>query len=661
MERRYIYKIGFLITLLWFASACTDETELSGNADQADGKEVPVNILSRVVAGDENKVSKLRLIIFSTRTSDPYGPRTLTRNQLISTKENYTAITYVGYNDIYMIGNEPVDLSGVTTPEELKIRMDTESMLAASEFVFYRQLLNVNVRSKNEIYVGGQTKPVSELEIPLQRVIAKLTVKFDLSTEIYEGDNPTGKYLEFESMELVRVPKYSYLVPGKYEMANGFRDDRSFSLENSSTEPNHFTWSSGEIYLPEYLLDNDEYRTFLRIKGTSGSVVCTYTLPVGDGMNPLDSYSDEWNITRNRHYTLTVKGIRGYGEKSLEANARVAGWSEVNVPMDIPGASFLVVNKKEVEVNSIRFYTYIRFTSSNPVEEVEPVANTEVMYVKTEYDDATHKSGRVGFKRGNWNQTSNATYVAKLRSGAAVVDLTLKFLTRDKTQKIGEADWATAIGYSAEANNNRAHEGEAGNYFNVKMYHQATGDTGCRGYYPPGVAADDKVKGKGCWRLPTIKECAAYFDRPYWAIDESEYNMGYVCYGYNYGYINIWLEGKPKASSNPYFCVLDTRPPGLSDFVVSDEDITGIMIDMASSTCISLGKGWRLPTGGEMKYVFQYAGTNGLPNNFFSDSYWGQNGDMYIVADMNDPDGSKTTDAMRVQPHTVRCVKPRFE
>ncbi len=27
----------------------------------------------------------------------------------------------------------------------------------------------------------------------------------------------------------------------------------------------------------------------------------------------------------------------------------------------------------------------------------------------------------------------------------------------------------------------------------------------------------------------------------------------------------------------------------------------------------------------EMNYVFLNAGTNGLPNNFFSDSYWGKN------------------------------------
>lgn len=105
--------------------------------------------MPKLVAGDENEVSQLRVIIFSTRTSNPYGPKVLVSNQLIDVNEDYVAITYIGYNDIYVIGNEPVDLSGINSPEELKnIQMNTESSLSASKFVFFRQLLNVNVRSK---------------------------------------------------------------------------------------------------------------------------------------------------------------------------------------------------------------------------------------------------------------------------------------------------------------------------------------------------------------------------------------------------------------------------------------------------------------------------------------------------------------------------------
>ena len=96
-------------------------------------------------------------------------------------------------------------------------------------------------------------------------------------------------------------------------------------------------------------------------------------------------------------------------------------------------------------------------------------------------------------------------------------------------------------------------------------------------------------------------------------------------------------------------------------FIVSSSDVTNVTKENASSICANLGSGWRLPTGKEMNYVFLNAGTNGLPNNFFSDSYWGKNEDgTFIVATMSDPDGSATTDELRNGRHTVRCVKLRY-
>ena len=90
-------------------------------------------------------------------------------------------------------------------------------------------------------------------------------------------------------------------------------------------------------------------------------------------------------------------------------------------------------------------------------------------------------------------------------------------------------------------------------------------------------------------------------------------------------------------------------------------DVPKVSKENAESICTKLGAGWRLPTGKEMNYVFLNAGTNGLPNNFFSDSYWGKNADnTFIVATMSDPDGSATTDELRKQSHTVRCVKSRY-
>lgn len=655
MRLKLVYIYSFVVTLLYLFTACTDGIEASSDSnDQGEGKEIPVSIMPKLVAGDENEVLQLRVIIFSTRASNPYGPKVLVSNRLIDINEDYVAITYIGYNDIYVIGNEPVDLSGINSPEDLKsIRMNTESSLGASKFVFFRQLLNVNVRSKNEIYQEGASVPVSKLEIKLQRVIAKLSVKFDLSIEIYENGNPTGEYVNLESMELLNIPKYSYLIPGKYKIEEGGLDNRVFSLENSSTELNHFTWSSGDIYLPEYLPMDEIYRMVLRIKGTSRGITRIYTLPIGDAMNSIDSHSTEWNITRNRHYSLNIKAITGYGEESLEMKSSVSGWSEINVPIEIMGAGFLAVNKKTVEVKSLRFFSYVRFACNDLVEAKLPDGVTfgNQLQMTIEYDDANKKSGRIGFRRGNWNTGSDIMYVTTLKSGTASVKLNLHLYKTEFSHMFLPTTWAEAMGYPEEAN--RTYAG----MYNDELYQKAERETGCRAYYPEGVSPDDMIKGKGCWRLATIRENWAISVVPAaWSIEE--YGDGQAYLGGSGQYIGNAL--KSTNSYISYYCVLDVRPPELSDFVVSDEDITGIMRDDASKICSSLGSEWRLPTGIEMNYVFLNAGTNGLPNNFFSDSYWGKNGDTFIVATMGDPDGSETTDELRNQKHTVRCVKSRY-
>lgn len=654
MRLNLIYKYSFIITLLYLITACTNGIEESsvGNS-QEEGKEIPVNIMPKLVVGDENEVSQLRVIIFSTRTSNPYGSRVLISNQLIDLNEDYTAITYIGYNDIYVIGNEPIDLSNVKRPEELKnIQMNTEGSLNASKFVFFNKLLNVNVRNKNEIYLEGESTPVSELEIKLQRVIAKLSVNFDLSTEIYEEQTPTGTYVNFESMELIRIPKYSYLIPETYKKEEGFLDNRVFLLKNSSTEQNHFTWSSGEIYLPEYILENDDYKVELRIKGTSKGTTHIYTLPIGDAMNAVDSHSTDWNITRNRHYRLTIKAITGYGEESLEVKTSVAGWSEINVPIDITGTSFLAVNKRTIEVKSLRFYTYVRFACSNPIEVELPIGvsiNNQLAFT-IEYDDASRRSGRIGFRRGNWNTGQNITYVTTLKSGSSSVQINLQLFKSEIVDRgSAQGTWAAAMGYPAEANNKKV------GYYNDELYKKATTETGCRAYYPQGVDPDDPIRGKGCWRLATIRENWSFQIKMTWAIEEFSATDGYYTTAPN------TLMNVAKSQKRYYNCALDVRPPELSDFIASSEDVPKVSKENAESICTKLGAGWRLPTGKEMNYVFLNAGTNGLPNNFFSDSYWGKNADnTFIVATMSDPDGSATTDELRKQSHTVRCVKSRY-
>lgn len=648
MKIKYLSELGLIPLLLWLMTACTTDLEHPlDEKGQDSGTEIPINILPKLSVGLDTRLSKLRVIIFSTRNSKPYDPKVLISNELVDVNKDYTTITYAGYNDIYVIGNEPVDLSGVKSPDDLKtIRMNAES---SPTTVLYKQLLNVRVKSKDEIYLDGETSSVSKLEIKLQHVMAKLSVDFDLSTEVMEGGTTsTGVHLDFESMEIAYIPKSIGLIPQKYDSDQGYLDNLSFSLKNTSTIANRFTWFSGEIYLPEHLIGNNDYRTILRIKGKANSVTHIYTLPVGDAMNSVDSHSTEWNVTRNRHYKLTIRAITGYGEELLEASARVAGWSEINVPIEIPGASFIALGTNEIDVKSIRFFTYTRFVCSDEVKVKYPdgvtIANQLSMAI--EYDDETKKSGRIGFKKGNWNAASDMTYTATLMSGMASVKLNLKLYKTALSGLRGPDNWASAMGYPGSANTTKV------GIYNAALYKKQSTRTGCNDYYETSI--NDPVKGQGCWRLATIAENQASNGVILWCIEEDTDAKNAYLAGKNY------FGSTEKGKSNTYYCALDVRPPELSDFIVSDVDIKDISKDEAAQICTDMGSGWRLPTGKETDYVFKYAGTNGLPNNFFSDSYWGKENDTFIVATIPDPDGSGTTDELRNQAHTVRCVKSRY-
>ena len=62
------------------------------------------------------------------------------------------------------------------------------------------------------------------------------------------------------------------------------------------------------------------------------------------------------------------------------------------------------VNKKTVESkDTFVFYSYVRFACNAPVEVKLPdeVTIGNQLQMTIEYDDATKKSGRVGFRRGN--------------------------------------------------------------------------------------------------------------------------------------------------------------------------------------------------------------------------------------------------------------------
>lgn len=100
-------EIGYMTTSLWhyyiyIALLVLTGTEASsdGNSREKEG-EYPVSIMPKLVARGW-KWSQLRVIIFSTRTSNPYG-LSFSQQSIDRYKWKDCAITYIGYNDIYVI------------------------------------------------------------------------------------------------------------------------------------------------------------------------------------------------------------------------------------------------------------------------------------------------------------------------------------------------------------------------------------------------------------------------------------------------------------------------------------------------------------------------------------------------------------------------------
>jgi hypothetical protein len=98
MRLKLIYKYcfySFVASLLYLITACTNRMEESSDGSSyGEGQAVSVNIMPKLAIGDETKVTQLRVIIFSTRSSNPYGTKVLVSNGLIDINEDYSHNLY---------------------------------------------------------------------------------------------------------------------------------------------------------------------------------------------------------------------------------------------------------------------------------------------------------------------------------------------------------------------------------------------------------------------------------------------------------------------------------------------------------------------------------------------------------------------------------------
>lgn len=69
MKIKYLSELGVMTLLLWLTTACTAGLEYSSDDEgQSSGTEIPVSISPKLSVGQDETLSKLRVIIFRRAT-----------------------------------------------------------------------------------------------------------------------------------------------------------------------------------------------------------------------------------------------------------------------------------------------------------------------------------------------------------------------------------------------------------------------------------------------------------------------------------------------------------------------------------------------------------------------------------------------------------------
>ena len=360
---------------------------------------------SRGSGNPDKTLEELRVIIFRS-TELGVGLGAPVTNKIVypvppdDDEIEITEIVPVGHLNIYLIGNEAVEmnLNAVATFGDLESIIIDNSLATHnylnSPFPMYSGFRAVrvdalgNVTHPDVTVVGGKTTFLVERAI--SRLDVRLSCKFD---------DLGGKAISIDSAVVLSMPLKPNLVAHEYNGANFFSTNNSgasldvsgyLSTTRADGLPGFESVDFFTFYLPEHLLNHVDHShfTYLKLVGTllppNSPATLTYRIPLGNGLGIgantvgylLDNYSTvpetDLSVTRNTHYDLTLH-IKGLGERSdIEVSAKVQPWDEVNIPSPFP-APFLNVSTVSTLVNGFVSQRIYFWTNQKEQIYVEPV------------------------------------------------------------------------------------------------------------------------------------------------------------------------------------------------------------------------------------------------------------------------------------------------
>lgn len=601
-------------------------------------------------------------------------------------------------NDVYMVINPDETLAQELAAVHDKSSLEAVRVLGAklpenvstSAGQRYYNFENLYVQPNGIVTYGKNGAAVNQID-PIQGkfLMAKVKVVFDIASEA--DMIVTGTKYVIQSVRLKNLPAYSYLLPKVFDGTE--TAEKNFSSLTPATPGATSYKAETEVLVPEYLRGTSPEAkkvilvvTAQRWKDGKNVGTSEYELPVGNAMASGAVNPDDYNIDRNKVYTFSFTRIGGEGTAvdDWRVDKKVSDWEVRDVPTDVTEADGLFLETTLInEFRSFRLPRYVTFKATGKggvtvdyaIDEHGNTVAQNDFDMEVLWDDATHKSGKLSLKRGNW-RTDGVNFDVWIKLRANNIEKVLRVNTvppKFAEQGISAESytWMQAMNYTDDMLYcwSRAMTDER----LILEYSRAKG-TGCAAYYEG--REDDPLTGKGCWRVSTIREGLRYmYDHSIQSAFVWAYEMGdtreYQSYtsrvppaiGSNFNWHHPPDANFSAGSRSQKFrilCVLDDRLEKYYNVGVNAKDHSGdVSYAEARAICAGLTEGgytdWRLPTAQESGYALLNAGTQGIPNNFDAGLYWLEGG---VAAGVDNPGGTPTPPGGVAN---VRCVRTKWE
>ena len=650
---------------------------------------------------------RVRSLVFAGTTE---SDKVLTYNAEAEGGTGKIPLQGIKLNDIHTVINPEKNLEYIQDIGDLqsvKISENLPDSVNDPSRQRYHCFANVYVHEDGRMTYGkdGPEDISKTLLTTSEYTMAKMKVEFELKSE--NDMTIDGIKLVIQSVRVKNVPCYGYLIPRAYDGMDFTERVGHLSQPASPSATSYSAWT--EVLIPEYLRASDEAPkmtlvvTADRYQGETRLGSSEYEIAVGNAIAP-GADQKNYNIDRNKVYTFKFTKLTGAGTQVDDwvVDKSVTIWEDREVDTEVGDMSGFFLETTYIDnFRAFRLPRYVSFKSigggrvtvSQPTDANGDSIPSNDFSMSVIWDDATHKSGKLALRKGNWR--TSGYFTAKIKLRANNIEKTLEVRTvPTQYAKVGtmSADnWLEVMNYTMEVKNWWPRDMNDEKL--IRVYSQAWaapgGPTGCAAYSEGSDS--DPLTGKGCWRSATMREGLWYMidkreqDPTYtgetiWAYEMSDLNKGH---SYT-ARINISSSGgaiapfpDPDSLHHPHddnirtyprvgvikpkmLCVLDDRLEMNYNVGVNASDHpVNVTFGEAEEICSKLREGgftdWRLPTIKESEHALLHAGTQGIPNNFNAGLYWRKGGS---AAGVDNPRGtSSPPDGVA----NVRCVRTKWE